>query len=59
MTDLMEVLYSYAQDYMLRGLLDRGMPMRADARTAKSKLFGNWLTKRIKNTWRVCWKSGN
>lgn len=23
MTDLMEVLYSYAQDYMLRGLLDR------------------------------------
>lgn len=23
MTDLMEVLYSYAEDYMLRGLLDR------------------------------------
>ncbi len=23
MTDLMEVLYSYAQDYMLRGILDR------------------------------------
>lgn len=23
MTDLMDVLYAYAQDYMLRGLLDR------------------------------------
>ena len=31
MTDLMEVLYSYAQDYMLRGLLDRE-PEYANAR---------------------------
>lgn len=31
MTEPMEVLYSYAQDYMLRGLLDRE-PEYADAR---------------------------
>lgn len=55
MTDLMEVLYSYAQDHMLRGLLDRE-PEYANVRhcagrqeEALGELVGEENKKRLEN----------